>query len=87
MPFTPTQCPCWSAPLLLLCQLYLQLTCLPCSLGPHPHRSLGLSSPSPPTLCDSPAVYLPTPLPFPLQEWPGQLLECLVRNHHSADPL
>lgn len=79
-----------SAPLLLLCQLYLQLTCPPPSLGLHPHRSLRLSSPLlfgpcglPPPL-DPPAVHLPTALPFPLQEWPSQFLECLVRKPSQA---
>lgn len=69
-----------SVPLLLLCQRYLQLMCLPLLIGPHFQTAPGLSSPSPPALSDSPAVDFPAPLPFPLQEWPSQLLECLARK-------
>lgn len=72
-----------SARLLLLCQLYLQLTCPPPSLGLCLHRVLRSSiAPHPflalPHSWDPPAVYLPTPVPFSLQEWPSQFLECLV---------
>lgn len=82
VPSTPTYSVlAGSSPLLLLCQL----TCPPPSLGLHPHRCQGLSPhpflvPCPPPPGDPPAVYLPTPVPFPLQEWPSQFLECLVEK-------
>lgn len=82
MPSTPpTVSLAGSAALPLLCQL----TRPPPSLGLHPHRFLGLSPhpflvPCPPAPWDPPAVYLPAPVPFPLQEWPSQFLECLVEK-------